>query len=56
MAKKRKVGRPRLYKAPERLTVWMPDTLMRRLEKRADLDHRSLNAMVVEILTKGLKS
>ena len=56
MKAKRKVGKPRIYKAPERLTIIMPGSLMRQVEKWAAVTRRSLSATVVDVLTDRSKS
>lgn len=47
-------GRPRLYHNPERLSLVLPASLHKRIEKHAKEGHRSLSATVVEILEKAL--
>ncbi len=56
MSHGRKRGRPRLYRNTERMSLHVPGSLLRHIEKRAKTDRRSLNAIAIELLTKGLKS
>lgn len=56
MAHGRKPGRPSLYRNAERLSLHLPASLLRQIERRAKADRRSLNAMAIELLTNGMKS
>lgn len=53
-AKKREAGRPRLYKNTKRLTVCMPDDILACIERRAEIEGRSLNAIAVGLFRLGL--
>ncbi|KKN12228.1 hypothetical protein LCGC14_1018450 [marine sediment metagenome] len=54
MAQRRKRGRPRLYRNTERMSLHVPASLLRRIERRAKGDRRSLNATTIELIEKGL--
>ena len=56
MKAKRKVGKPRIHKAPERLTIIMPGSLMRKVERRAADKSRSLSATVVDMVKDVLQA
>ncbi len=53
-SKRRAPGRPRLYKNTKRLTVCMPDDILACIERRAEIEDRSLSTMAVSLLKLGL--
>jgi len=49
-----KSGRPRLYRNTKRVSLIVPTSLRRRIEKRAKANGRSLNATAIGLLEKVL--
>ena len=55
MSHGRKPGRPPLYRNAERMSLHVPASLLRRIEKRAKADKRSLNASMITLAEEALK-
>lgn len=55
-ANNKRIGkRPKMYKNPKKISLHMPGALLRRIERYAKADRRSLNSAVVMLLKQELE-